>query len=119
MAIQKKDSAQMDCRPSASGSDLTGKEHYLCVRTSAGDVRLAQAGEIVAGVIQEGKAATYWTSFMTGGIAKVVASQAITPGLRVQAGADGTVVAGSTNSFGVSRNSVASGEMCEVVIDHI
>lgn len=117
MAVQKQVGAFMDARPGSA--DLTGKEHYLVTRLSDGTVRLAQAGEVVAGVLQEGKASTYWSSFMTAGIAKCVASGAITPGQRVQAGGDGTCVAGATNPWGTARSSALSGEMVEIVMDQI
>jgi hypothetical protein len=117
MAIQKRDEAAMDCLRTATGHDLTGKEHHVVARTSAGHLRLAQVGEAVAGVIQEGKAAGYHSSFGFAGILKCVAGAAITPGQSIMAGADGTVVPGSTNPFGVARDSAFSGELVPVVID--
>lgn len=115
MAIQKQVGAFTDARP--SGADLRGKEYYLASRDASGNFVLAVADGIVAGVIQEGKNTTYWSTVMTGGIAKVVAGGAVTPGQRMKAGAGGACVAGTTNSFGVSRNACFSGEMCEVVMD--
>lgn len=114
MAIQKRDEILMDARPTATGSDLTGKEMRVVTRTANGDIRLAQVGEAVCGVIQEGKAAGYASSFAFGGILKCIASGAITPGQQVMAGQDGSVVAGATNPIGRCRNSVLSGEIAEV-----
>lgn len=119
MAIQKKNEAKLDTAPTAAGSDLTGKEFYLVTKTSVGTLRLAQNGEKIVGVVQEGKAAGYYSTFGWGEILKVVASAAITVGQAVQAGADGTVIPGATNSFGVARNACFSGEMCEVMIDQV
>ena len=115
MAVQKQDGLFTDARP--GGADLTGKERLLAKRDSNGDLVLAQVGDIVAGVIQEGKAAARWSTIMTGGMTKVIAGETISEGVRVQAGADGVAVAGTTNSFGVSRNQVNSGELLEVIMD--
>lgn len=117
MAVQKQIGAFMDARPGSV--DLTGKERYLVTRNADGTIRLAQAGEIVAGVLQEGKAATYWSSFMTGGMTKCVAGGAVAVNQRVQAGGDGTCVPGATNSWGVARSSAFSGEMVEVWMDQV
>lgn len=119
MAIQRQDGWANDSAPTLVGNDLTGKERRFVTRVSGG-IRLAQAGEYVAGVLQEGKAAGLTSSFATSGYPlKVIASQAFTIGQAVQAGADGTAIVGTTNQVGVSRNACASGEMVEVMFDRI
>lgn len=117
MAIQRQDGWAND---SAEGDvDLTGKERRFVTRTSTG-IRLAQNGERVDGVLQEGKAAGLWSSFATSGHPlKVIASQAFTVGQAVQAGADGTAIVGTTNQCGVARNACASGELVEVMFDRV
>ena len=115
MAVQRQDGFLMDARP--SGADLTGKERYLAKRDSSGDLILAQVGDIVAGVIQQGRTTGLWSTIMTGGMAKVVAGETISEGVKVQAGANGVTVAGTTNSYGVSRSQANSGEMLEVIMD--
>jgi hypothetical protein len=115
MAVQKQDGFLTDCRPAAE--DLRDKEYHLATRNASNEFALSTSGEIVAGVIQEGKNTGLWSTVMNGGLAKVVASASWTPGQRMQAGAGGTCVPGTTNSFGTSRNSGASGEMCEVWLD--
>ena len=117
MAVQRQDGWRNDARPGSV--DLTGKERYLVTRNNdaALTVRLAESGEIVAGVLQEGKIAGAWSSFANGGLLKIVGGSAWTPGQRIQAGAAGTAVPGNTNSFGVSRNSGFSGELMEVEFD--
>jgi hypothetical protein len=117
MAVQKQNEIAMDCKPTATGHDLTGKERRCAARDASGNFRLAQLGEVVAGVIQEGKIAGKSSTVMTGGMAKCIAGGAITPGQAVQSGGDGVVIAGATNSFGTSRNSAFSGEMVEVWMD--
>lgn len=115
MSVQKTTGAQTDARPAAV--DLTDKERYLAFRKTDGTFRLAEVGEAVAGVIQQGRAATYWATVATGGMVKVVASAAWTAGQAMQAGAAGTTVPGATNSYGIARNSGFSGELAEVVMD--
>lgn len=117
MAVQKQEGWATDIGTTTTGSDLRSKENYCAFRKTDSTLRLTQAGEAIAGVITEGRNAGYRTSLQTGGIAKVVASAAWTAGQAMQAGADGTVVPGSTNSLGVARNSGFSGEMCEINID--
>lgn len=120
MAVQRQDGWANDSGEVLTGHDLRGKEHRFCTRTSAGYIRLAQAGEYVSGVIQEGANAGYAASFATSGHPlKVIAGAAITAGQAVMSGGDGTVVPGTTNQVGVARNSCNSGEMCEVMIDRI
>ena len=117
MAIQRQDGWAND---SAVGdADLTGKERRFVTRTSTG-IRLAQNGEQVAGVLQEGKAAALRSSFAVAGFPlKVIASQTITVGQAIQAGADGTAIVGTTNQVGVARNGCNSGEMVEVMVDRV
>lgn len=115
MSVTRSDSAFRDARP--SGANLTGKEFYLAKRDSSGNFVLAGSGDIVAGIIYEGKDTNYWSTVVTGGLFKVVAGEALTEGVKVAAGAGGTAVAGTTNSFGVTRNQVSSGEIVEVMMD--
>lgn len=116
MATQKRSEIHM-ATAQVITDDLTGKEMYALALTSAGKVRLAQSGEFVVGICQEGAAVGYHATYCYGGILKVVASAAITPGQAVMAGEDGTCVAGTTNSFGHCRNSVLSGEIAEIIFD--
>ena len=119
MAVQRQDGWANDSAPTLTGNDLTGKERRMLTRVSGG-VRLAQFGERVCGVCQEGKAAGLTSSYATMGFPlKVIASQAFTIGQAVQAGADGSAVVGTTNQVGVSRNACASGELVEVDWDRI
>lgn len=116
MAIQRQDGWANDSGITA-GASLVGMERRFVTRTSSG-IRLAQAGEQVAGVLQEGKAVGLYSSFATSGYPlKVIASQAFTVGQAVQAGADGSAIVGTTNQVGVARNACASGEMVEVMWD--
>lgn len=120
MAVQRQDGWANDSAPTATGHDLRGKEYRFLTRTSAGHVRLAQNGEHICGVCQEGKNAGCWSSFAIAGFPlKVIASQAFTVGAAVQAGADGSAIVGTTNQIGVARNACASGEMVEVMVDRI
>lgn len=116
MSTQRRNEALMDSAETVT-DDLTGKEMYALTRTSAGKVRLAQSGEAVCGICQEGKVVGKHSSYAFGGVLNVVASAAITPGQAVMAGEDGSCVPGSTNSFGVCRNSVLSGEIAEIYFD--
>lgn len=123
MAVQRQDGWANDSAPGAA--DLTGKERRFVVIITSSDypkrsIRLAQAGEKIDGVLQEGKAAGLWSSFATAGWPlKVIAGAAITVGQAVMSGGDGSVVPGTTNQVGTARNACASGEMCEVMIDRI
>lgn len=116
MAVQRQDGWANDSAITV-GASLVGMERRFVTRTSTG-LRLAQNGEFVSGVLQEGKAVGLHSSFATSGYPlKVIASQAFTPGQAVQAGADGTAIVGTTNQVGVARNSCASGELVEVMWD--
>lgn len=117
MAVQRQDGWAADAAESAE--DLTGKEMYLCARTSTGKVRICGEGEVVAGVISEGRVAGAHTSFNTGGHPlKVVAGDPITAGDKVQSDSSGRAVTGTTNSFGIARNTVnAAGVIVEVDMD--
>lgn len=114
MAVQKQDGLHTDVGESAE--DLTGKEFLFCTRDADGKVSLAGDGDSIAGVISEGRTTGKHTSFNTRGnpILKVIAGGAIARNADVQAGADGKAKSGSTNMFGVARNSAATGEMVEI-----
>lgn len=119
MAIQRQEGWANDSAPTMTGVDLTGMERRCVIRTSTG-IRLAQAGEKASGVLQEGKAAGYWSSFATGGHPiKCLASAGWSVGQAMMVGADGTVVPGTTNSIGAARNAGLSGEYCEVMWDQV
>lgn len=118
MATQRRSEAHQTTAETVT-DDLTGKEMYALTLTSAGKVRLAQSGEYVAGICQEGKAVGKHSSYAFGGLLKVVASAAIVPGQAVMAGEDGSCVPGATNSFGHCRNSVLSGEIAEIQFDRV
>jgi len=118
MATQRRREIHMDAAETVT-DDLTGQEMRALTLTSAGKVRLAQSGEYVVGICQEGKAVGKSSSYAFSGILKVVASGAITPGQAVMAGEDGSCVAGATNSFGHCRNSPLSGEIAEIQFDRV
>lgn len=115
MAVTRTMGAKNDAKESAS--DLRGKELHLATRTADGKFDLCGNGEVVAGVITEGRDVGYHTSVDTGNQTKALAGGAITAGNKVQSNADGEVVEGNTNSFGTAINSVASGEIVEIDVD--
>ena len=122
MAVQRQYGAANDSAPAAA--DLTGKERRFVIVVSGSAYpsragRLAQAGERVSGVLQEGKATGLWSSWANAGMLKVIAGASITIGQAIQSGADGVAVPGTTNQIGVARNACFSGEMCEVEIDRV
>jgi hypothetical protein len=114
MAVQKQDGLHTDCGVSAS--DLTGQEFHFCKRQGDGTIEICGDGEVVAGVISEGKKAGYHTSFNLKGnpILKVVAASAIGRGQQVQSATGGKAKAGNTNPAGRARNNAAANEMVEV-----
>lgn len=116
MAVQKQDAAFTDARPAAA--DLTGKEMYLVKDDGNGNYVLAGSGDIVAGVVQEGTPIGKWTSINNLGLQRVVAGGAISAGAKVQAGASGKVIAGTTNAIGTCRRDVnVDGEIAEIWFD--
>lgn len=114
MAVQKQDGLHTDVGVSAS--DLSGEEFKFCKRQGDGTIEICGDGEAIAGVISEGKAAGYHTSFNTKGnpILKVIAASAIARGQQVQSATGGKAKAGSTNAFGKARNNAAADEYVEV-----
>jgi fructose-1,6-bisphosphatase/sedoheptulose 1,7-bisphosphatase-like protein len=117
MATQKQDGLFTDTGESAA--DLTDKEFYFCKRETAG-ISLAGDGDVIAGVISQGRTTGKHTSFNTGGgWLKVIAGSAISIGDNVQSDADGKAKTGSTNPFGKARNAAAAGEFVEVVPDRV
>jgi hypothetical protein len=115
MAVQKQDGLFTDVGESAS--DLKGQEFKFCKRNTDGTIALCGADEAIAGVISEGKAAGYHTSFNTKGnpILKVICGSAIAIGDSVACGASGLAKTGATNAFGVARSATtASGQYVEV-----
>ena len=107
MAVQKQDGLHTDV--GESGADLRGKEDYLCRRDSTGKIVLCGAGEVIGGVISEGRDVGYHTSFNTPGnpILRVIAGEAIAADVEVCAGAGGKLVAGATNAIGRTRKAVS------------
>lgn len=114
MAVQKQDGLHTDTGVAAS--DQTGLEFRFCKRQGDGTIEICGDGEVIAGVISEGKKAGYHTSFNTKGnpILKVTAAAAIGRGQQVQSATGGKAKAGAANSFGRARNNAAAGEMCEI-----
>lgn len=114
MAVQKQDGLHTD--QGVSASDLTGQEFHFCKRQGDGTIEICGDGELMAGVISEGKKAGYHTSFNTKGnpILKVVAASAISRGQQVQSATGGKAKAGSNNPFGHARNNAAANEMVEI-----
>jgi hypothetical protein len=102
MATEKFTGAQTDA--GLSDADLRGKELRFCKRTATG-VDLAGAGDLVAGVISEGKAAGLHTSFKTGNILKVLAGEAIAVGDQIGSGANG-----------LARTAVSGDDLCGTAI---
>lgn len=114
MAVQKQDGLHTDVGESTA--DLRGKEFLFCKREGDGKIQLCGDGEVIAGVISEGRNTGYHTSFNTRGnpILKVIAASAIARGDEVQSATDGKAKTGSTNPFGKARNSAAANEYVEV-----
>jgi hypothetical protein len=102
MATEKFTGSQTDT--GLSDADLTGKELRFCKRTATG-VDLAGAGQKVAGVISEGKALGYHTSFKTGNILKVLAGEDIAVGDQIGSGANG-----------LARTAQAGDNVCGIAI---
>lgn len=119
MATEKFTGAQTDT--GLSDADLTGKELLFCKRTATG-VALCGAGEKVAGVISEGKAAGYHTSFKTGNQLKVLAGEQIDVGDQIGCGANGlarTAQAGD-NVCGVCIEAASeAGVVCVIELDQM
>jgi hypothetical protein len=114
MAVQKQDGLHTD--QGVSNADLTGDEFKFCKRNADGTIDLCGDGGHIAGVISEGKAAGYHTSFNTRGnpILKVISGGQISRGDQVQSGAGGLAKSGAANAFGHARNNAVDGEMVEV-----
>lgn len=113
MAVQKQDGLHTDVMESAT--DLTGKEDLFVTRNSEGKAELCGEGEVIAGVISEGRAAGYHTSYNTKGnpILRVTAGEALAVGTEVQSNSAGQAMAGSTNPIGKTRS--AAGNSGEIV----
>lgn len=114
MAVQKQDGLHTDVGVSAS--DLTGAEFKFCKRQGDGTIEICGDGERMVGVISEGRAVGYHTSFNTKGnpILKVIAASAIARGASVQSATGGKAKSGSTNAFGKARNNAAANEYVEI-----
>lgn len=115
MARQKQDGLHTDVGESAV--DLRGKEDRFCRRDATGKIVLCANGEVISGVISEGRDAGYHTSFNTRGnpILRVIAGEALAQNAEVQSGADGVAVAGATNAFGRARLAVSgAGVIAEI-----
>lgn len=120
MAVQKQDGLHTDV--GVSGEDLTGDEFKFCKRDSDGEIVLCGDGDPIDGVISEGKAEGYHTSFNTKGnpILKVIAAGVINRGAQVQSAAGGLAKSGSNSPFGIARNSTAAaGEYVEIATDSV
>lgn len=113
MAIFKLD--QLDALD--AGADLSDSLN-LCATITSGKLVLAGDNGIFYGSIYEGAVADKPVTVQTSGIAKIIASGAITAGARVACAANGQVKAGTTNAFGTARSTVANqGEVVEVLLD--
>lgn len=120
MAVQKQDGLHTDV--GVSGEDLTGDEFKFCQRNAAGEIVLCGDSDPIDGVISEGKAEGYHTSFNTKGnpILKVICASAITRGDQVQSAAGGLAKTGTNSPFGSARNSTsAAGEYVEISTDRV
>lgn len=115
MAVQRQVGSQMDAKPSVS--DLRTRLYRFAKRV-AGGFDLCGAGQLAAGVIQEGKNIGEHTTIATGNQLKVVAGGAIPPASAVTSDAEGrAVVAAAGNEvLGQSMNETARalGELCEI-----
>lgn len=115
MAVQKQDGLHTDV--AESNTDLTGKELRFCTRLADGKLEVAGAGELVAGVISEGRPIGKHTSYNTEGnpILRVIAGEALDRDELVSSDAEGRAVVGTANVFGRVRNPVAAaGEVVEI-----
>lgn len=114
MAVQKQDGLHTDV--GLSGVDLTGQEDRFCYRDASNNIVLASSGGVTDGVISEGAAEGYHTSFNTLGnpILRVIAGQAIAADVECQVGNNGVLIAGSTNPVGRTRKAVALGAIAEL-----
>lgn len=115
MAAQKQDGLHTDVMESAE--DLTGKEDFFVTRNAGGKAELCGEGEVIAGVISEGRTIGKHTSFNTKGnpILRVKAGEAIAIGAEVQSNSIGAAMAGSTNPIGKARSAAGgSGEVISV-----
>lgn len=118
MATQKQDGLHTDSALGAA--DLTGKEMLFCTRETDGTISVADSGEVVAGVISEGKIARLRSSFNMAGNPwlRVIAGGVIAIGDQVQAGSNGVAISGGSNPFGRARSATtAAGQIVEVVPD--
>lgn len=116
MATQKQDGLFTDTAEAAS--DLTGKEFYFATLNSSGKAALCGSGDVVAGVISQGRAAGYHVSFNTGGgFLKVVAGGTIAVGDKIQSDGNGAAITGSSNPCGVAKTAASAGEFVEYYPD--
>jgi hypothetical protein len=108
MAVQKQDGLHTDTMESAE--DLRGKEDYFVTRNASGKAELCGDGEVISGVISEGRDVGYYTSYNTKGnpILRVIAGAPIAIGAEVQSNADGKAVTGTTNPIGRAREAASA-----------
>jgi ABC-type histidine transport system ATPase subunit len=90
MVGQRQVGSQMDAQ--LSTVDLRGKENFFAKRV-AGGYALCGAGQLAAGVIQEGRNTDYHTTVATGNQLKVVTAAALAVNVKVASDAAGKAVA--------------------------
>jgi hypothetical protein len=120
MAVQRQTGAQNDAKPTVG--DLRQKLYRFAKRVPyaghpGSGFALCGAGQLAAGVIEEGKNAPQHTSVATGNQLKVVCGAPVAAGTRIASDANGeaiTAVAGA-EVLGQSINATAvAGEMLEI-----
>lgn len=116
MATSRVDSSQLDALPSRV--DTTGDVNKFAATNSSGKLILPSvAGQTVIGVITEGAAAGKPATYQNGGIAKVIAGEAIDSGEEIMTNDVGLAVvatgAGSVVAGVALTAAAAAGEMVE------
>ena len=117
MAFERFTGSQTDAVVSAA--DLTGKEFFAAKRTSSG-LALCAAGDAVAGIISEGKAAGLHSSIKTGNQLKAIAGAAVAVGAKVTPDSQGRLVTATagTEVFGTATTAAgAAGDLFTVDVD--
>lgn len=120
MAVQRQTGAQNDAKPTVG--DLRTKLYRFAKRVAiaghpGSGFALCGAGQLAAGVIQEGKLEPQSSSVATGNQLKVVAAAALAAGVKIASNANGEAVAAAAGAhiLGQTINATtAAGQMLEI-----